>query len=191
VPLAKPGADEGSITMKTTESGYRPCACRDCFEIAIGEAGALCHLCEDAGCDPASECLVANDGPEECEDNACEGCPWCDAHGITKPLTLIHEACDRDGYYVVTEGTDHPVDVISALIRALVILDVDHRMTSTIKGPEAAVPEEALGDERHPFWDSPEARLVLEALAIALNALAPEGFIFMCEGEPTRLGFFR
>jgi hypothetical protein len=25
------------------------------------------------------------DAPEECEDNACTGCPWCDAHGITAP----------------------------------------------------------------------------------------------------------
>lgn len=32
-------------------SGYTPCACRDCKEIAIGEPGkAYCHECEDAGC---------------------------------------------------------------------------------------------------------------------------------------------
>lgn len=29
------------------DSGYRPCACRDCMEIAIG---SYCHECEDAGC---------------------------------------------------------------------------------------------------------------------------------------------
>ena len=36
---------------KAMESGYRSCACRDCFEIAIGEEGAVCHECEKAGCE--------------------------------------------------------------------------------------------------------------------------------------------
>jgi hypothetical protein len=178
-----------------TDSGYRPCACRDCMEIAIGEAGALCHHCEDAGCDPNRECQAVTayggDEPEECEDNDCTGCAWCDAHGTTKPLTTIHAACERDGFYVVSAGTTHPVDVIAAMVRALVTLDVEQRMTSTIKGPESAIPEEALADEAHPFWASAEARLVLDALTIALNALAPEGFAFTCEGSLTRLGFFR
>lgn len=31
--------------------GYVDCACRDCFEIAIGRYGkALCHECQEAGC---------------------------------------------------------------------------------------------------------------------------------------------
>ncbi len=38
------------------ESGYRDCGCRDCFEIAIGAPGALCHACVTAGCEPDSEC---------------------------------------------------------------------------------------------------------------------------------------
>lgn len=33
------------------DNGYRPCSCRDCMEIAIGEPGVLCHECETAGCD--------------------------------------------------------------------------------------------------------------------------------------------
>jgi hypothetical protein len=35
-------------------SGYKDCACRDCFDIAIGEDGeaALCNLCAEAGCEP-------------------------------------------------------------------------------------------------------------------------------------------
>lgn len=37
-------------------SGYRPCACRDCFETAIGEAGALCWACQEAGCEGDGEC---------------------------------------------------------------------------------------------------------------------------------------
>lgn len=46
-------------------SGYRDCACPTCFEIAIGEQGAMCSLCEDAGCDGEGECEVL---PEECSE---------------------------------------------------------------------------------------------------------------------------
>jgi hypothetical protein len=35
--------------------GYQDCACNDCFEIAIGEVGALCHACKTAGCETAGE----------------------------------------------------------------------------------------------------------------------------------------
>jgi hypothetical protein len=31
-------------------SGYRYCACRDCTEIIVGEEGAFCALCKEAGC---------------------------------------------------------------------------------------------------------------------------------------------
>lgn len=55
-------------------SGYVSCACRDCFEIAIaseGEARALCHECDEAGCEacdcadpergcPHGECCAPN-----------------------------------------------------------------------------------------------------------------------------------
>ncbi len=39
-------------------SGYVDCACRDCFEIAIGEPGeAFCSDCEKADCSGGdSEC---------------------------------------------------------------------------------------------------------------------------------------
>lgn len=44
-------------------SGYQNCACRDCFEIAIGDGGgtAVCLGCEAAGCAddpgfPEAEC---------------------------------------------------------------------------------------------------------------------------------------
>jgi hypothetical protein len=39
-------------------SGYVPCACRDCFEIAVSsgtETPTLCHACETAGCDRAGK----------------------------------------------------------------------------------------------------------------------------------------
>ncbi len=38
---------------KPTQSGYVPCACRDCMEIAIqsrGEKKAYCAACQAAGC---------------------------------------------------------------------------------------------------------------------------------------------
>lgn len=47
--------------------GYCDCACRDCFETAIGKAGkALCHACQDAGCE-------ANDGECQRDDAYGEG----------------------------------------------------------------------------------------------------------------------
>ncbi len=38
-------------------SGYCPCACRDCFEVAIGngDGPALCWECEESGCDDSGE----------------------------------------------------------------------------------------------------------------------------------------
>jgi len=49
-------------------SGYKHCACRDCFEIAIGEDDepALCSDCEEAGCDDSgcSECEAEHAEPE-------------------------------------------------------------------------------------------------------------------------------
>ena len=49
-----------------SSSGYVHCACRDCFEIAIGVAGrAFCSDCEEAGCPDtrgqpgmSQECMV-------------------------------------------------------------------------------------------------------------------------------------
>lgn len=42
-------------------SGYLPCACRDCFETAIGEPPCLCWECEEAGCDVNGEHECAAD----------------------------------------------------------------------------------------------------------------------------------
>jgi hypothetical protein len=35
-------------------SGYKYCDCRDCFELTCG--AEFCHGCEEAGCEPDSEC---------------------------------------------------------------------------------------------------------------------------------------
>jgi hypothetical protein len=43
-------------------SGYVPCACRDCMEVAITDHGepALCSRCQEAGCEAGveKECRV-------------------------------------------------------------------------------------------------------------------------------------
>jgi hypothetical protein len=64
------------------ESGYRNCACHDCFEITVGTAGELCHGCANDGCDPTdarAECeregaYGVEDAP--CPDE-CGECVYC------------------------------------------------------------------------------------------------------------------
>lgn len=53
-----------------TMSGYKDCACRDCFEIAIGDDGepALCSECEEAGCDLDGESECSCEGPRASQD---------------------------------------------------------------------------------------------------------------------------
>lgn len=49
--------------MSHVGEGYCDCACRDCFEIAIGKPGvALCHACETAGCEAGAERECDADG---------------------------------------------------------------------------------------------------------------------------------
>jgi hypothetical protein len=55
-------------------SGYCDCACRDCFEIAIGgddpNDPAMCHACEEAGCELDSECCAPDAyGGDEGDDD--------------------------------------------------------------------------------------------------------------------------
>ena len=68
-------------------SGYKSCACRDCFEIAIGEDDepALCHACEEAGCEPntETECQAPHaycSGGDEVE--GVDGKPYCSECGL-------------------------------------------------------------------------------------------------------------
>ena len=52
--------------MSTSTSGYTHCACRDCFEIAIGQPGtAMCLECDDHNCDGLGECQVPPDDRED------------------------------------------------------------------------------------------------------------------------------
>lgn len=42
--------------------GYWSCACRDCFELYVGEPGDFCHDCTEASCGYHQDCSV----PLEC-----------------------------------------------------------------------------------------------------------------------------
>jgi hypothetical protein len=48
-----------------------------------------------------------DEGLEECEDNACTGCPWCDAHGITREPDDTPDCrcgtCTRGNYTCISE----------------------------------------------------------------------------------------
>lgn len=67
-------------------SGYTDCACRDCFEIAIGNnepGGAYCWACAESGCERDSECQAPHTycpGDERYheDDEHCAVCgqPW-------------------------------------------------------------------------------------------------------------------
>jgi hypothetical protein len=58
---ARAGESSERMSMVLLESGYCDCACRDCFDVTIRDAGdrdAMCHACIDAGCEPhIGECV--------------------------------------------------------------------------------------------------------------------------------------
>jgi hypothetical protein len=168
-------------TIAPAESGYRPCACRDCFEIAIGEPGAYCHECDDAGCPGyqgqpgmSQECQAP--GAYGGDDSGCGGYD----HG-----SRIAELCRTEGAYPIAVLTDGPAVIVVRL------LDVLRELAPTAV---AAVPVmssdalDAMGDGSHPAWDGGAAEELLRALMAALNAHAPEGFLVMLDGES--VGFY-
>lgn len=60
-------------------SGYTPCACRDCMDVAIssdGDTPALCLLCKDAGCEICYERILGKD----CSAGHSHGCQRDDAY---------------------------------------------------------------------------------------------------------------
>lgn len=67
-------------------SCYTSCACRDCFEISIGEPDeAFCHGCEEAGCPDYQGQPGMN-----------QGCQREDAYGIEEPDCVCVVSCDED-----------------------------------------------------------------------------------------------
>lgn len=58
--------DEDEEEEDESSGGYTSCACRDCMEIAIGGKDALCHECEEAGCEPHDgDCCVEREEEEQ------------------------------------------------------------------------------------------------------------------------------
>lgn len=92
---------------KAGPSGYTDCACRDCFDTAIGTPGkAMCWACEEAGCE-------ANDG--ECQRSDAYGVED-DSRSDNRPRALKNAAraailraerirIDRQGY--ANKGRDY------------------------------------------------------------------------------------
>ena len=158
------------------DSGYRPCACRDCMETAIGEPGAFCHECEDAGCAGNRECQAAE---------AYGGAPETPA---PERLTaaLIRARCEHAGFFVIADTDALPALVISRMLEALRALAPE---MPALPGLDA-IPEAAAGDEAHPWWDSAESATALAELSSELLRWAPPGFTLAVEGD-WHLGFFR
>lgn len=50
-------------------SGYVPCGCRDCMEIAIGQPGEMCNECEEAGCEPDKACRAETEFDDDDVDD--------------------------------------------------------------------------------------------------------------------------
>ena len=96
--------------------GYTDCACRDCFEIAIGIAGkAYCNACEEAGCDDyqgveglSQECQAegaygGDDGCEHCGDADADECDL-GAHGTVRLCGACATACQEGGPCPLGDG---------------------------------------------------------------------------------------
>lgn len=171
---------------KAPTSAYVPCLCRDCMEIVLATDPAFCHHCEDAGCPGDRECQASGAYGGEAEEPACEGLAG-------EPLTaaLIRARCAHAGFCLVSDGAAEPAVIIERMLIALGALAPE--ALDAFISPEAAllaVPNEAAADLAHAFWDSAEARAIIDALIAALNRAAPAGFFFAGEAGD-RLGFFR
>lgn len=69
------------------ESGYAPCACRDCCDIAISDDIArpdLCWACEEAGC--------SREGDGECSRADAYGCEEDQDDTPRSPFALLDDA---------------------------------------------------------------------------------------------------
>lgn len=61
-------AKQREATTSEESPGYVDCACRDCFDVAIGTPSefALCNECEEYGCDKLGKADC-----ERCGDGSC------------------------------------------------------------------------------------------------------------------------
>lgn len=170
-------------------TGYVPCACRDCFEIAIGAAGAMCHHCEDAGCPGDRECQASGAYGGELEPEPSEAVTVPPAPSTAEQ---IREACLQQGFYFVSVGTYQPGIMLPRMLAALEAL-APHVHASYVgpSGIMARVPAAAMQDVDHHYWDGAEGERLIAELMVALDVAAPPGCTFSCEGAFNNLGFFR
>lgn len=75
-------------------SGYRDCACRDCFEIFIGDGPTLCDDCKRAGCD-VCDCVDADLCARGRVHHECQ-VEWFNSEAVATSET-IHELEHEDG----------------------------------------------------------------------------------------------
>ncbi|KIA61253.1 hypothetical protein [Nocardia vulneris] len=79
----------------TSGSGYRACACRDCFEIAIGTGPTLCWSCNEAGCSIDGQWACHNEEYGDDIDNDVDDTSPC-MHEF-RPAVADYDKCIRCG----------------------------------------------------------------------------------------------
>ena len=176
------------MTRSFTPAGYVPCACRDCFETAIGTPGALCHECEATGCAPDRACQAAEAYGGEAELDPSE------ALTVPPPAETLRAMCAQQGFLIVCDDVHAPRLVLARMLAVLRVLDADaHARVTGPKSQLVKVPREALDRDDHPHWDSHASDDALSEIMVALDRAAPAGFLFGAEGavQSLRLGFFR
>jgi hypothetical protein len=105
--------------------------------------------------------------------------------------TQIHEACAREGCYVIAQGSAEPIVVIPKLLDALRELSSATYEQLTIPGCGFSfIPAYAMNDGSHEWWNGQAATDAMALIIAALNEHAPEGFEIRIE-EGDRWGFFR
>lgn len=90
----------------------------------------------------------------------------------------------------VSHGTHRTQDLIPAFME--VLEQIDNVRFGAILAAGDGVPEFAVNNPQHDFWDSEEAQLLLDELFELLNEYAPEGCFFGAhEGDGSSFGFWQ
>jgi len=91
----------------------------------------------------------------------------------------------------ISWGTLRTYDLISAFSGELERLDPEKYYEVMTDDGADIIPEDAQGNDRHPYWDSEDASYLLEDLFESLSELAPEGYFFgSTEGDGSDFGFW-
>lgn len=127
-------------------SGYTPCACRDCFDIAISDDWTvpdLCWACEEAGCDSDGECVRTDFEDEECEDLVVPPAPT----GAFAPVDVDQIL----GAFAVRADLRESVDQLVALgdltSAAVAVGRLGRRALGEVADPDGALARACRGEE--------------------------------------------